>query len=98
MMKSYILEIDSEKTQMLFNTIDDAFDFYNVYAKDAGFSVRKSLKKKRMNAKKNGSYIYWKKFVCSKEGRRIEKLDFVGERRVMETRENCGAETQIKRK
>ena len=88
MMKSYTPAVDSEKTPklgMLFNTIDYAFDFYNAYTKDVGFSVRKSSEKKRMNAEKNGSYIYWKKFVCSKEGRRIEKPDFVGERRVMET-------------
>ena len=54
----------------------------------------------KIDAATNENFIYWKKFVCSKEGHRIEKACYntVGQRRVMERRENCVAEFQVKKK
>lgn len=51
-MNSFISTGDDEKCPklgMLFNTIDDAFDFYNAYARDVAFNVRKSLENKRID-------------------------------------------------
>lgn len=43
-MNSFISTVDDEKCPMLgmlFNNINGAFDFYNAYARDVGFNVRK---------------------------------------------------------
>ena len=68
---------------MLFDTIDDAFSFYNSCARYAGFSVRKGSEKKRNNPMMHENLIYWKRFVCSKEGNLAEKprSNTKGERR-----------------
>ncbi|XP_074561432.1 protein FAR1-RELATED SEQUENCE 5-like [Curcuma longa] len=52
------------KIGMEFLSLEDAFSFYNQYAREAGFSARIS------NSKKNKitNEIVWKKFVCFKEG------------------------------
>ena len=66
-MNSYIPTVDDDKCRklgMLFNTIDDAFNFYNAYAKDAGFSVRKSSRKTRNDTTMHENFVYWKTFVC----------------------------------
>ncbi|XP_047964762.1 protein FAR1-RELATED SEQUENCE 5-like [Salvia hispanica] len=49
---------------MKFASIDDAFAFYNQYAREAGFSARYS------NSKKNKvtNEVVWKQFVCFKAG------------------------------
>ncbi|KAG6395513.1 hypothetical protein SASPL_146158 [Salvia splendens] len=48
---------------MKFASIDDAFEFYNQYAREAGFSARISnSKKNKMNE------VVWKQFVCFKAG------------------------------
>ena len=49
---------------MKFASIDDAFEFYNQYAREVGFSVRIS------NSKKNKitNEVVWKQFVCFKAG------------------------------
>lgn len=102
-MNSYIPTVDDDKCQklgMLFNTIDDAFDFYNAYVRDAGFSVRKSSRKTRNDMTTHEYFAYWKTFVSSKEGHQAEKSgsNKVGERRTMDTRENWSVEFQIKRR
>ncbi|XP_059639645.1 protein FAR1-RELATED SEQUENCE 5-like [Cornus florida] len=47
-----------------FKSLDDAYDFYNKYAREAGFSVRIDKSKKH---KETGETI-WKQYVCYKEG------------------------------
>ncbi|KZV54794.1 hypothetical protein F511_04416 [Dorcoceras hygrometricum] len=49
---------------MRFALIDEAFSFYNQYARQAGFSARLN------NSKKNKitNEVVWKQFVCFKEG------------------------------
>ncbi|XP_073138915.1 protein FAR1-RELATED SEQUENCE 5-like [Henckelia pumila] len=51
------------KIGMKFTSIEDAFSFYNQYAREAGFSARISnSKKNKMNE------VVWKQFACFKEG------------------------------
>ncbi|KZV46604.1 hypothetical protein F511_40547 [Dorcoceras hygrometricum] len=52
------------KIRMRFASIDEAFSFYNQYARQAGFSARLN------NSKKNKitNEVVWKQFVCVKEG------------------------------
>ncbi|KAG6429053.1 hypothetical protein SASPL_107092 [Salvia splendens] len=52
---------------MKFASINDAFEFYNQYARVAGFSARISnSKKNKMNE------VVWKQFVCFKAGQTDE--------------------------
>ncbi|XP_073053593.1 uncharacterized protein [Primulina eburnea] len=52
------------KIGMKFASLDDAFSYYNQYAREAGFSARMSNSKKQ----KMTNEVVWKKFVCFKEG------------------------------
>lgn len=87
-------DVITPKMGMHFDDLNDAFEFYNGYAKHAGFSVRKDSTRT-----KNGEVI-WKRFLCSKEGKTNEKYwidkEFV-QRRRMEMRENCNAMLQVKK-
>ncbi|XP_073034950.1 protein FAR1-RELATED SEQUENCE 5-like [Primulina eburnea] len=56
------------KIGMEFVSLEDAFSFYNQYAREAGFSARISNNKKN----KITNEVVWKKFVCFKEGRTDE--------------------------
>ncbi|KAL5197436.1 hypothetical protein ABZP36_000948 [Zizania latifolia] len=53
---------DGPRTDMHFQTEDDAYTFYNCYAEHAGFSVRRSYKKRKRGV------IVSRIFVCSREG------------------------------
>jgi len=62
--KYYIPDVDDElkpKKGMRFESIDDAYIFYQKYSKACGFSIRKS-------AQYGLNGIHIKYFVCSKEG------------------------------
>lgn len=48
-----------------FESLEEVYTFYNNYAKEAGFSVRKE----KSVYSKNSKQIRMKYFVCSKEGR-----------------------------
>ena len=54
---------------MEFPSLEEAFAFYNQYARESGFSARlgNSKKNKRTNE------VGWKQFVCFKEGHTDEK-------------------------
>lgn len=54
--------------QMTFESEEDSYNFYNAYAKKKGFSVRKDIVR---HEKKIGE-IFYRRFVCSKEGIRDE--------------------------
>ncbi|XP_075475072.1 protein FAR1-RELATED SEQUENCE 5-like [Primulina tabacum] len=65
--QSYIPQVgDDQKPTigMRFDSIEDAFSFYNQYARESGFSARISNSKKS----KQTNEVIWKKFVCFKEG------------------------------
>ncbi|KAL2460901.1 Protein FAR1-RELATED SEQUENCE 6 [Abeliophyllum distichum] len=51
-----------------FESHEEAYNFYNEYAREAGFSARIANSKKN----KETGEIYWKLFVCSKEGKTDE--------------------------
>ncbi|XP_028068809.1 protein FAR1-RELATED SEQUENCE 5-like [Camellia sinensis] len=55
--------------QMKFNSEDDAYTFYNAYAKVIGFSVRRS--RKRITG--DNKFVESRKWVCSREGVREKK-------------------------
>ena len=52
------------KVKQEFQTIEEAFTFYNAYARECGFSARMNNSRK----KKGTNEIVWKQIVCSKEG------------------------------
>ncbi|XP_073015535.1 protein FAR1-RELATED SEQUENCE 5-like [Primulina eburnea] len=64
---SYIPQVgDNQKPEigMKFESLEEAFSFYNQYARKSGFSARMSNSKKS----KKTNEVIWKKFVCFKEG------------------------------
>ncbi|XXG73625.1 hypothetical protein AAC387_Pa07g2512 [Persea americana] len=51
MSKIFIPDVDNDKTPqvgMCFHDLEEAFEFYNTYARVAGFGVRRGLDKKKM--------------------------------------------------
>ncbi|KAG6430089.1 hypothetical protein SASPL_108150 [Salvia splendens] len=56
------------KIGMQFESIDDAFEFYNQYAREAGFSARYSNSRKN----KMTNEVVWKQLVCFKAGQTDE--------------------------
>ncbi|KAG9458007.1 hypothetical protein H6P81_002515 [Aristolochia fimbriata] len=82
------------KIGMSFESVKDAEVFYNAYAKEAGFSVRKGSECKKSLTKE----LYSKLFVCSKEGKPNNGkgiLDPVKKRRRGVVRENCEAALRV---
>jgi hypothetical protein len=53
-----------EIVQMTFESEEECYSFYNSYAEKKGFSVRKDIVRRE---KKIGD-IFYRRFVCSKEG------------------------------
>ncbi|XP_047952720.1 protein FAR1-RELATED SEQUENCE 5-like, partial [Salvia hispanica] len=67
----YIPEVANDRKPeigMKFGSIDDAFEFYNQYAREAGFSARYSNSRKN----KMTNEVVWKQFVCFKAGQTDE--------------------------
>ena len=56
---------------MTFMTHDAAYDFYNSYARANGFSIRKN---KVRYTKTEAHLMRYRKFVCSRQGKRDSKL------------------------
>ena len=56
---------------MTFMTQDAAYDFYNSYAKANGFSIRKN---KVRYSKTESHHMRYRRFVCSRQGKRDSKL------------------------
>ncbi|CAA0806737.1 Protein FAR1-RELATED SEQUENCE 5 [Striga hermonthica] len=83
-------EIDDEKLLgMKFNSLEDAYEFYNSYAKRHGFGVRKFRSRK-----KKDDIVYRKQFCCNKQGFKSK----VGKERSytkLETRVGCKAMIQL---
>ena len=90
------------KVKQEFQTIEEAFTFYNAYARECGFSARMNNSRK----KKGTNEIVWKQIVCSKEGETNEYyqknckqlVERLGERRRGLVRVGCKAKiTLVKR-
>ncbi|XXG52457.1 hypothetical protein AAC387_Pa03g0792 [Persea americana] len=96
MSRIFIPEVDEDKTPrlgMYLHDLEEAYEFYNTYARAAGFGIRRGSDKKKRGE------VYWKQFMCAKQGQRVEKEggDFVSQKRVPYTRENCRAEIVVKK-
>ena len=57
--------------EMTFTSHDAAYDFYNSYARDNGFSIRKN---KVRYSKTESRHMRYRRFVCSRQGKRDSKL------------------------
>jgi hypothetical protein len=57
--------------EMTFMSQDAAFDFYNSYARDNGFSIRND---KVRYSKTESHHMRYRRFLCSREGKRDSKL------------------------
>ncbi|XP_042487060.1 protein FAR1-RELATED SEQUENCE 5-like [Macadamia integrifolia] len=78
---------------MLFNSEQDAYDYYNSYGRTMGFSVRKHFLNK---SKKDKMTITFRGFVCSKPSCRLsDKRDINIVNPRAETRTNCQARMNI---
>ncbi|XP_043700302.1 protein FAR1-RELATED SEQUENCE 5-like [Telopea speciosissima] len=81
------------KIDMLFNSENEAFDFYNSYGGRLGFSVRKEYANK---SKKDKSTITSRRFACNKKGRRQKDKRAIGIKNPQaETRSDCPARMGI---
>ncbi|XP_026400199.1 protein FAR1-RELATED SEQUENCE 5-like [Papaver somniferum] len=76
----------------IFKSEDDAYEFYNVYARSVGFSVRKHWASKRKVDKK----IIGRTFCCSCEGQREKHTRGTPTKPRGVTRTGCMARMQIK--
>ncbi|XP_074568528.1 protein FAR1-RELATED SEQUENCE 5-like [Curcuma longa] len=59
-----VIDDRKPKIGMEFTSLEEAFSYYNQYARQAGFSVRISSSKRN----KMTNEIVWKRFVCFKQG------------------------------
>lgn len=79
------------KIGMEFDTEDDAFKFYNSYASNVGFNIRKH----KVHYYKSGKVID-RVYSCSCQGlRKDDKRDDDVKRPRAETRFNCNAELRV---
>ncbi|KAK2374309.1 protein FAR1-RELATED SEQUENCE [Trifolium repens] len=80
------------KLEMMFDSIEDAWKFWDDYGGKVGFSVRKQYSNKNKH-----DIITSYRFVCSKEGlRKPDKRDYKTINPRLETRTNCQARLGIK--
>ncbi|KAF6160667.1 hypothetical protein GIB67_019607 [Kingdonia uniflora] len=81
---------------MVFDSIDDACQFYSNYAREMGFGIRRGSSRK---SKKDYMTVIWREFVCSKEGFRHERYkqkEATKKKKRGETRTGCEAKLVIK--
>ena len=57
--------------QMTFTSHEAAYDFYNSYARDNGFSIRKNKVRYR---KAESHHMRYRQFICSRQGKRDSRL------------------------
>ncbi|XP_072968994.1 protein FAR1-RELATED SEQUENCE 5-like [Typha angustifolia] len=79
------------KIGMVFYSEDQAYNFYNSYAKRKGFSVRKD----HLSRRKDGS-IRYRHYLCSNEGTRQEHRTHVAKKARSIERTNCLARIEFK--
>ena len=74
-----------------FRTLDDVQDFYNAYAKEAGFGIRNHSLKKR----KGTEEIIKKEFVCFRQGKTERFADVNSKRRRGQLKVGCSAKLVV---
>ncbi|WOK95142.1 protein FAR1-RELATED SEQUENCE 5-like [Canna indica] len=79
------------KVGMTFHSEDQAYNFYNKYAKRKGFSVRKDHLSRRSDGR-----IRYRHYVCSNEGSRKEQPAIMTKRSRPIERTNCMARIEFK--
>ena len=90
------LETQLKVMGMTFTSQWEAYMFYNNYAKDRGFSIRKDKMKR---GKRLSTTVRYRRYVCSRAGKRLSKfLNPEGRTRRLrpETRCECGAHLVVK--
>ncbi|XP_042496127.1 protein FAR1-RELATED SEQUENCE 5-like [Macadamia integrifolia] len=86
-------DVSEPEFGMLFNSEQDAYDYYNNYGRAVGFSVRRHFVNK---SKKDNTTITSRGFVCSKAGCRLsDKRDINIFKPRAKTRTNCQARMNI---
>ena len=76
-----------------FATDMEAYDYYNNYAKQHGFSIRKEGLRRRKGI---GREVLYRKFVCSREGKRQkERLTMEGRTRRLRPESRCDCKAQL---
>ncbi|EEC72703.1 hypothetical protein OsI_06289 [Oryza sativa Indica Group] len=78
------------KVGMTFNSENEAYDFYNSYARNVGFSIRKN----HANTRADGS-LCSKYFLCSNEGQPVASTTQPGRKKRSSTRSDCKARLQF---
>ncbi|XP_075475837.1 protein FAR1-RELATED SEQUENCE 5-like [Primulina tabacum] len=100
--QSYIPQVrDNQKPNigMKFESLEDAFSFYNQYAREAGFSARIS----NIKRSKKTNEVIWKKFVCFKKGhtdeirrsKQAKSEEIIKERARGEIRSGCKSKISV---
>ncbi|XP_071919015.1 protein FAR1-RELATED SEQUENCE 5-like [Coffea arabica] len=87
-------DMDEEVMNMVFDSEEDAYEFYNLYGKLTGFGIKKA----DVKISQDGTVRY-RKFACSREGKRHERYYNVAQRIRQprpETRTGCLACLRIK--
>ncbi|KAK1605624.1 hypothetical protein QYE76_029297 [Lolium multiflorum] len=82
---------------MIFVSEEAAYYFYNKYAKEHGFSIRREKKKERLD-ELGTSTIRYRRFLCSRAGQRESKyleMENRTYRHRPESRCNCGAHFSV---
>ncbi|XP_073356524.1 protein FAR1-RELATED SEQUENCE 5-like isoform X3 [Aegilops tauschii subsp. strangulata] len=82
--------------QMTFTSHEPAYDFYNSYARDNGFSIRKNRVR---YSKTESRHMRYRRFVCSRQGKRDSRLlikEGHSRRLRPETRCHCEAHLTVK--
>lgn len=81
-----------EVKEIVFADVEDAYVFYNEYAKFNGFSVRKNKRGKNKN-----NQFTWQQFVCSREGYRLLKyINMANRQREHRALIRCGCEAEVR--
>jgi zinc finger SWIM domain-containing protein 3 len=71
---------------------EDLYDFYNDYAFDKGFSVRKD----RVRYKTGTKEVIWRRFICSCEGYRLKKyFERTDKKRKSRALSRCGCTARL---
>nr|XP_045087992.1 protein FAR1-RELATED SEQUENCE 5-like [Aegilops tauschii subsp. strangulata] len=82
--------------QITFTSHEAAYDFYNSYARDNGFSIRKNRVR---YSKTESRHMRYRRFVCSRQGKRDSRLlteEGHSRRLRPETRCHCEAHLTVK--
>ncbi|KAJ0985812.1 hypothetical protein J5N97_004168 [Dioscorea zingiberensis] len=79
------------KVGMVFRSEDEAYEFYNEYAKRKGFSVRKGH-----IARRSDGSVQSRSYLCSKEGTRQKHSSYVTRKPRALERTNCMARIEYK--